>query len=120
MGVFGNLCGQEFQPIFDAVAEQVIQGSALACEFSIPPPPDGEEFDPNQVNVEFEDDAGATLPIGYVETMADCGGVADGWYYDDPAAPTSIILCPQTCEKIQGFTMAQISILFGCATMPAG
>lgn len=120
MGIFGNLCGQEFQPIFDAVAEQVIQGSALACEFAIPPPPDGEDFDPMQVNVEFEDDAGATLEIGYVESMAECANVTNGWYYDDAAAPTSIILCPQTCETIQGFTMAQISILFGCATKPAG
>jgi hypothetical protein len=120
MGVFGNMCLQEFQPIFDAVAEQVIQGSALACEFTIPPPPDGQDFDPGQVNVEFEDDAGATLDIGHVETLAECMGVTNGWYYDDPLAPTTIILCPQTCEAIQGFTMATVSIVFGCATMPAG
>jgi len=119
-GVFANLCEQDFQPVFDAVAEQVIQGSALACEFAIPPPPEGEEFDPMQVNVEFEDDAGATLDIGYVESAADCANVTNGWYYDDPAAPTTILLCPQTCDTIQGFTMAQISIQFGCATVPAG
>jgi hypothetical protein len=120
MGVFGNMCLQEFQPIFDAVAEQVIQGSTLACEFTIPPPPDGQDFDPGQVNVEFEDDAGATLDIGYVETAAECMGVTNGWYYDDPVAPTTIILCPQTCEAVQGFTTATVSIVFGCATMPAG
>jgi hypothetical protein len=120
MGVFGNLCQQQFQPIFDEVAEQVIQGSTIACEFAIPPPPEGEEFDPMQVNVEFMDDAGATLEIGYVESMADCAGVTNGWYYDDPAAPTTILLCPQTCEAIQGFAMAQIFIEFGCATKPAG
>lgn len=118
-GVFGNLCDQEFQPIFDAVAEQVIQGSTLACEFSIPPPPDGESFDPMKVNVEFFDGVGS-LDIGYVESPADCGGVSDGWYYDDVDNPTSIILCPQTCDTIQGFQGAQISIQFGCATVPAG
>jgi hypothetical protein len=52
--------------------------------------------------------------------MADCAGVTNGWYYDDPAAPETIVLCPQTCEAIQGFTMAQVSIEFGCATKPAG
>lgn len=119
-GVWGNLCDQEFQPIFDAVAEQVVQGSALACEYAIPDPPEGEDFDPMQVNVEFEDDVGGVLQIGYVESAADCAGVTDGWYYDDPAMPTQIILCSQTCDKIQGFTMASVSIGFGCATVPAG
>lgn len=120
MGIFGNLCAQEFQPIFDEVAEQVIQGSAIACEFAIPPPPEGMEFDPMQVNVEFEDDVGGTLDIGYVESAAECANVTNGWYYDDPVDPTQILLCPQTCETIQGFTMAQIFIQFGCATQPAG
>ncbi|HWB81863.1 MAG TPA: vWA domain-containing protein [Nannocystaceae bacterium] len=118
-GVWGNLCEQEFQPIFDEVATAVVQGSAIACEFTIPPPPDGEEFDPGEVNVEFNDGVG-TLEIGYVEGLADCAGVTNGWYYDDPANPTTILLCPQTCETIQGFEMAQILIGFGCATVPAG
>ncbi len=118
-GIFGNLCDQEFQPIFDAVAAQVIEGSTLACEFTIPPPPEGETFDPMEVNVEFFDGVG-TLDIGYVEGPADCGGVTDGWYYDDPADPTTILLCPQTCDTIQGFQGAQVSIQFGCATVPAG
>lgn len=118
-GVWGNLCDQEFQPIFDAVAEQVIAGSAIACEFDIPDPPDGETFDPMEVNVEF-DNGGVPLEIGYVENAAACMGVTDGWYYDDPANPTTIILCSQTCDTIQGFAMAKIFIGFGCATVPAG
>jgi hypothetical protein len=120
MGIFGDLCEQEFQPIFDAVAEQVIQGSAISCEFAIPPPPEGLEFDPMQVNVEFQDDIGATLDIGYVESAAECANVMHGWYYDDADDPTQILLCPQTCETVQGLTMAKIFIQFGCATQPAG
>ena len=86
---------------------------------AIPPPPDGMDFDPDQVNVEFDDGAGGILDIGRVESPAECAGVTDGWYYDDPMAPTRIIVCPQTCTKIQGFDMASISIKFGCATIPA-
>ncbi len=122
-GVFGNLCTQEFQPIFDAVADQVIEGSDLACEFTIPPPPDGEEFDPKKVNVDFfqnANDADPTLEIGYVDDLAACAGVDGGWYYNDPAAPTTILLCSQTCDAIQGHSMAKIAIQFGCATVPAG
>lgn len=121
-GVFGDLCLQEFQPIFDAVATQVIEGSALACEYTIPPAPNGEDFDPGQVNVEFFDGANASLlELGKVDDAAACAGVADGWYYDDAAAPTTILLCPQTCESVQGFPpMSRVSIQFGCATVPAG
>jgi hypothetical protein len=119
-GVFGNLCDQQFQPLFDALATQVIQGATLSCTYDIPPPPDGETFDPDEVNVEFDDGTGNPLAIGRVDSAADCGAVTDGWYYDDPDAPTQILVCPQTCDKIQGFSSATVSIAFGCATIPAG
>ena len=38
-GVEGNLCEQQFQPIFQAVAQQVIGGATLSCSWEIPPPP---------------------------------------------------------------------------------
>jgi hypothetical protein len=119
-GIFGNLCNQDFGPIFNQVSMQVVQGAALACEYSIPPPPDGMDFDPNRVNVEFQNGMGGTLEIGRVDNPAACAGVSDGWYYDDPTAPTRIVLCPQTCTTIQGFASASVSIKFGCATIPAG
>ena len=28
------------------------------------------------------------------------GEWGDAWYYDDPSVPTSILLCPASCEKI--------------------
>jgi hypothetical protein len=119
-GLFGNLCLQQFQPIFDELATEVVDGAYLACEYEIPPPPEGETFDPDQVNVEFDDGAGGTLNIGRVDSAADCAGVTDGWYYDDPQNPTMIHVCEQTCDRLQGFVMATISIIFGCATIPAG
>jgi hypothetical protein len=119
-GVFGNLCTQMFGPIFDQVSMAVVSGASLACEYPIPPPPAGEDFDPDEVNVEFDDGMGGTLQIGRVDDPTGCAGVADGWYYDVPAAPTSIVLCPQTCDTIQGFNSASVSIKFGCATIPAG
>ena len=119
-GIFGNLCLQDFGPIFDAVSEVVVSGATLACEYEIPPPPDGMDFDPDEVNVEFDDGAGGVLEIGRVDDPTQCAGVSDGWYYDSPAMPTRIVLCPQTCDTIQGFSSASVSIEFGCATIPAG
>ncbi len=118
-GVEGNLCDQEFQPVFGAVAQQVIGGASLACNYQIPDPPDGEVFDQDEVNVEFEDSDGVPLPIGRVDSEAACAGVTHGWYYDDPVDPTRIIVCPQTCDTIRDFEAGKVAIKFGCETIPA-
>jgi hypothetical protein len=118
-GVLGDLCDQEFQPVFNELSMAVVEKSPLACEFPIPEPPDGESFDPSEVNVRLELD-GEPTDIGWVEDAGGCDAVSDGWYYDDPDAPVNIILCPQTCVKAQGADEAEIHIEFGCATVPAG
>jgi hypothetical protein len=120
MGVASDLCDQDFQAVFDALSTEVIGGTQLACEFEIPPPPDGMEFNPDQVNLEFDDGAGNVLPIGRVDSAADCAGVAHGWYYDDPIDPQLILVCPQTCELMQMSQDGSIAIAFGCDSVPAG
>lgn len=119
-GVWGNLCDQDFQPIFDALSTAVIAGATLACEYDIPPAPNGETFDPDEVNVEFDDGMGGLLEIGRVDSATDCAGVSNGWYYDNPDEPTRILVCSQTCDTLQGFSDASVGIKFGCATVPAG
>lgn len=119
-GLVGDLDSGEFQPIFDALADTVVMSASLSCAYDIPTPMGGEVFDDDEVNVQFDDGMGGTLEIGHVEAAGDCGAVGDGWYYDDPVAPTTIVLCPQTCDAIQGFALARVGIVFGCATVPAG
>lgn len=119
-GLVGDLGSNQFQPIFDELASDVIETASLACEYDIPEPEGGQLFDAEEVNVEFEDGVGGTQAIGFVDDAAQCPAVADGWYYDNPADPKTIILCPQTCDSIQGFTLAKVGIIFGCMTIPAG
>ncbi|MEM6992637.1 MAG: hypothetical protein AAF721_19140 [Myxococcota bacterium] len=119
-GLTGDLSSNQFQPIFDELASDVIETATLACEYTIPEPEGGQIFNPDEVNVEFEDGMGGTLAIGRVDSEAQCAGVADGWFYDNPADPQSIVLCPSTCDSIQGFTLARVSVIFGCMTIPAG
>ena len=119
-GVAADLCDQDFQAVFDVLTTEVIGGAALSCEFEIPPVPEGMEFNPDQVNLEFDDGMGGTIAIGRVDSAADCAGVVDGWYYDDPDMPTMIELCPQTCDRVQGAANGKIDIQFGCASIPAG
>ncbi len=105
----------EFQ---NAVVDRV-KGASLACQYAIPTPPDGLAFDRDKVNVIY--DAGdGPLPVGAVESVADCQQFGAGWYYDDPADPTEIRMCPLSCETFQDLANATIDIEFGCATIPAG
>jgi hypothetical protein len=119
-GVAADLCDQDFQAVFDALSTEVIGGTQLACEFPIPEPPNGESFDPDKVNVEFDDGLGGTSSIPRVDSADQCAGVIDGWYYDNPAAPTQIVMCPQTCDKAQVAKNGSINIAFGCETIVPG
>ena len=119
-GLVQNINAGNFQPVLDALADSVITTASLACEYEIPALEPGEVFDPDKVNVEFSDGAGGMLSIGRVDDPSACAGVGDGWYYDDPGNPASIVLCGQTCDSIQGYEQASVSVIFGCDTIPAG
>ena len=119
-GIEGNLCDQEFQPVFQAVAQKVISDATLQCSYAIPDPPDGESFDKDQVNIEFSDGEGGVLEIGRVDDPSQCASVTHGWYYDNPDDPNIIHVCPQTCDELQGFEDGSVAIKFGCETIPAG
>jgi len=98
-------------------ALQAIQGSVLACDFAIPMPTDGGMADPNQVNVQYTPMPGAMpVPFTQVASAADCG-TSQSWYYDNPAAPTRIHLCPSVCDTVRANPTAGISVAIGCATI---
>ena len=119
-GIAADLCDQDFQSVFDVLTGAVIGESPSSCTLAIPPPPDGMDFDPDEVNLEFDDGFGNVETIGRVDTAADCPNVVDGWHYDNVANPTMIVMCPQTCDKLQGSADGAINIQFGCASVPAG
>ncbi|MCR9162997.1 MAG: hypothetical protein ACE37F_14860 [Nannocystaceae bacterium] len=95
-----------------------IEESSLACEYEIPAPPEGLDFDPTRINVEYDEGAGLET-IGYVARASDCAQTGPGWHYDDAANPTEIIMCPFSCQRFWAASHATIDIKFGCATIPA-
>ena len=99
----------------ETVTETVIETVALPCEWDLPDPPEGETFDPNLVNVILNTNGVAGDPIGRVASEADCAGVTAGWLYDDPANPTSISVCPQTCDMVKNSNLS-VQIDLGCET----
>jgi len=97
-----------------------IQGSALDCNFPFPTvTTDGGTADPTRINVDYTPGGVAgTPPIEFfrVETAADCPLDMPAWYYDNPMAPTEIILCPTACTTVTADTAAKLDIQIGCGT----
>ena len=112
-GVGGDLCLQDFKPVFDKLAQQVVEGVMLACDWDIPDAPVTSTFDKMKTNVRLTVD-GAPAMLGKT-TVTECAD-REGWHYDNENAPTRVHACPATCTKIQAAKMASIDILFGCAT----
>lgn len=97
-------------------ALQAIQGNSVACQFVVPETSaDGEPINPGLVNVLYSPNGGEGELVPQVGGADECGS-SPGWYYDDPANPKAVILCPGFCDQVQASESAQIKLKFGCAT----
>lgn len=117
MGVFGDLCKQEFVPVFKDMATAVVQDASVPCVYDIPPAPAGETIDFDKVNVEYKANAGSAPELIYKVSSEQACGPQGGWYYDEPSAPTKIILCEASCTAAQGSAEGSLSVKFGCASV---
>jgi hypothetical protein len=117
--VAGNLClqGPGFTQVFNAVAAKVVQGSQIACEWDIPQQQDGGMLDPNKVNVKLTN-GGQERDLGKVGSVGECANFKDAWYYDNPAAPTRVLACPDVCTELKAGQSVKINIQFGCTSKP--
>lgn len=121
-GVRAKICdgAVAWGPFFDAVAQGVSKASKLSCEIDIPRPEAGV-LNPAQVNVAL-DDGGKQSLIYKVKGAASCDATG-GWYYDDDAAPTRVLLCPASCDAAEDALHASasgevsIAVQFGCDTL---
>ena len=73
-GVFGELKNQDFQPVWDAVSQQVKDTTTIECEWEIGMPPMGEVLDKNKINVKYTA-SGMTSELRPRELT---GGLRDG------------------------------------------
>lgn len=118
-GVIGDLCEQEFQPLFDTLSTAVLEGTSLACAWPMPEAPQGKVIDPSSVEVSLEVD-GVPIATGRVDGPDACVVDQHGWYFDDVEAPTQIVACPTTCDAVGNAMAAHLDIEVGCATQPTG
>jgi hypothetical protein len=107
--------GNATQDFIDALNEIRELG---VCVFQIPQPTGGQELDFDRVNVTLidPDDPNNNTTVLYVGDEASCDPTTGGWYYDNAAAPTKIILCPATCDTVRS-TDWSIQVELGCLTV---
>lgn len=99
------------------MAMNTIQHAALGCQYTIPTPTSGT---PNfgEVNVTYTMGGTTTaVTIPQVPNAAACPTGQDAWYYDNPNAPTQILLCNSTCTKVEADTTGEVDVALGCSTI---
>jgi hypothetical protein len=88
--------------------------AAIPCQLQLPHPPEGQTLRYDQVNLSYADFACVDTTFYSVQSGAECG-TEDGWYYDDPSNPTTIQLCPQSCDRVSA-PGGNLFYSVGCAT----
>lgn len=103
---------------FIEALKQIRTSTSLACAYDLPSAPPGEVLDPKKVNVDYTSgNPPITVPLPSVVAKGDCGS-APGWYYDNPAAPTQVVMCDATCAELSSDAQnRRLDILLGCETI---
>lgn len=102
-----------------AAALQAIigQSTPIGCEFPLTnvQPAEGQTLDPSTINVTLTTPSGGASTILNTASAADCPMGELAWYYDNPAQPSVIHFCPDTCSAVGGAEGGtQIDIVGGC------
>jgi hypothetical protein len=103
-----QICLKDWKPIFSQLAQSVAATAKPPCSYAIPAPPAGQEINPTQVQLTYEV-GGTKQTLPQAANAAACGA---GFYYDDPAKPTTVTLCPDTCKALSG---GKVVVEFGCS-----
>ncbi len=94
--------------VFRKVAEGVVAGAQISCEFAIPPPPAGWSLS-NRIIVEYTPGGGG--PVQQFQQVANAGACASKSFYTENGR---VHLCPEACATVKGDGAAKLSVLFTC------
>lgn len=108
---FDMTTSSDFAADFAAALNEITGRAATTCEFAVP---QGDNVDPDKVNVSFF--RGGTEEVQLVrDDTAACDGGADGWQYstDDQS---KIVLCGPICDEVRSDPDGRVDIVLGCET----
>ena len=95
-----------------------IRGQVLPCEFTLPKTSAGAT-DPQLVNVEVAMNGQSSL-VPRVDAAEACVEGELGWHFDVPVGsgfPSSVVLCPQTCQVFSTQADSHVDVVLGCKTV---
>jgi hypothetical protein len=109
---YSNCLNDDFDAIFRAIAQGVIEGSRASCEYDVPVPTTGiPDFDQTVVSYWPSGNSAQAVELTRVASDAACGAVPAFYFNQDF---TKIFLCPSTCTTVQADAQAEVQINFGC------
>jgi hypothetical protein len=94
-------------------AFDAIRRKELTCEYAIPVPSGSSQIDYTKVNIRFVDELGYADFL-YVASPENCNKTNYGWFYDNPATPSRIILCEPFCSEVKASRTGKIDVAYGC------
>ena len=74
-------------------------------------------LEPSRLNLRFTPSGGSAQIIGRIDSQPQCDASGGGWYYDDPANPSTIHICPSTCGFLGG---GVVEVIIGCESVYLG
>jgi hypothetical protein len=103
----GGNAQQQFLAALDAARR-----TAIPCDFAIP---QGSGVDPSETNVVYAPVGAPQQQFVFVGDATSCAKAStNGWYFDDPNAPTKVILCDAACDMVKSDDRGQVNVVFGC------
>ena len=98
-----------FDAVFNAVAQGVVQTGQVACDFAVPASPSGGTISLDMIAVQYTPgNGGAVSYLGQASTSAAC--TSNAFYVDNGR----IVLCPAACMTLRQDPTAKVGVLFVC------
>lgn len=111
MGLKFSLCESDWSGLFTELAREVESSATIPCELPLPEPDGDGSLDIHKVNLVLTPQGSQTGSV--IPKVDTCSGT--GWTYDNPNNPSSIKLCPQTCQAAASAAALEIEV--GCSTV---
>ena len=106
---------QSYDAVFNDIAAGVLDVTAVPCEFDLPDPPMGEQYDYNTLDVIYTP-GGNGAPQTFVKVDS-AGLCMPGAFYIETG--NHVVLCPQACQVVEADDNAKIDVRLQCGYIPA-
>ncbi len=88
-----------------------IAQSVISCNYTVPPPSNGQVVDPSKTVLVYNDGNG-----NYSLVLPNTSSTCDKGYQFTDSTDTEIEICATTCAALQKNPNASLEVIFGCST----